>query len=55
MRIALAGAPGAGKSDVARELARLLEAQGGRYLPVAIVGQVHGWWVPEWQLPYAPA
>lgn len=23
-------------------------------LPVAIVGQVHGWWVPEWQLPYAP-
>jgi carotenoid cleavage dioxygenase len=25
------------------------------HLPVPIVGQVHGWWVPEWQLPYAPA
>jgi carotenoid cleavage dioxygenase-like enzyme len=24
------------------------------HLPVAIVGQVHGWWVPEWQLPYSP-
>jgi carotenoid cleavage dioxygenase len=25
------------------------------HLPVPIVGQVHGWWVPQWQLPYAPA
>ena len=25
------------------------------YLPVPIVGQVHGWWVPEWQLPKPPA
>ena len=25
------------------------------YLPVPIVGQVHGWWVPEWQLPRPPA
>lgn len=23
------------------------------HLPVPIVGQVHGWWVPEWQLPRA--
>jgi carotenoid cleavage dioxygenase len=23
------------------------------HLPVAIVGQVHGWWVPGWQLPRA--
>lgn len=20
-------------------------------MPVPVVGQVHGWWVPEWQLP----
>jgi carotenoid cleavage dioxygenase len=25
------------------------------HLPVPIVGQVHGWWVPEWQLPNKPA
>ena len=25
------------------------------HMPVAIVGQVHGWWVPEWQLPKAAA
>jgi carotenoid cleavage dioxygenase len=25
------------------------------HLPVPIVGQVHGWWVPEWQLPKAQA
>ena len=23
------------------------------HLPAPIVGQVHGWWVPEWQLPKA--
>jgi carotenoid cleavage dioxygenase len=25
------------------------------HLPVPIVGQVHGWWVPEWQLPRSRA
>ena len=25
------------------------------HLPVPIVGQVHGWWAPAWQLPYAAA